>query len=182
MATRNTIRVTRIEASQRQLNTALELWFSDGDPVSILTLAASAHQIVHDLNRRKKGPKLLFDSSTIKPEQKKVTIALLKREMNFFKHADLRKTRPTDSIVFDTTVRSETFFYITIQGLLILGAKPSAIETAFMVWMRIHRSDWLGSFWTKGIPNSIPVEIAEQIGNLDRAEFLKCILDSRSQQ
>jgi argininosuccinate synthase len=60
--------VTKIEAARRQLNTAIELWFNDGDPVSIHTLASSAHQIIHDLNRRNKGPDLFLDTIFIKEE------------------------------------------------------------------------------------------------------------------
>jgi hypothetical protein len=48
-------KISKIEAACRQLNTAIKLWFADGDLVSIHTLACSAHQIVHDINRQKGG-------------------------------------------------------------------------------------------------------------------------------
>jgi hypothetical protein len=37
------IRITSLEAAQRQLDVALTLWFGDGDEVAIHTLAGSAH-------------------------------------------------------------------------------------------------------------------------------------------
>ena len=80
-----TIRITRIAAARRQLTTALELWFAEKDPVSVHSLVSAAHQIIHDLNRNAGGPELLFDSSVIKPESKKAVVAMLKKNMNFFK-------------------------------------------------------------------------------------------------
>lgn len=170
-----------MDAAKQQLRTALELWFADRDPVSVLTLAASAHQIVHDLNRRNKGPELLFDSNVIKPEQKKQIVALLKSEMNFFKHADKGKVRPTDIIEFDPTVRAETFFFMTINGLLFLGSRLGDIEIAFMVWLRLHRPDWLNPRWNKNGRNSVPVDVLEKLKVVKRAEFLECFFAVRRQ-
>jgi hypothetical protein len=56
------ITVTKLDAAKRQLRTALRLWFDDGDPVSIHTLLAAAHEIIHTLYRRKGLRDLLFDS------------------------------------------------------------------------------------------------------------------------
>jgi hypothetical protein len=71
MATTTPITVTKLEAARRQLRTAIELWFHSGEPVSIHTLAAAAYQVVHDLNRRKKGPPLLLDNDMIKVEYRR---------------------------------------------------------------------------------------------------------------
>ncbi len=54
-----TIRVSKLNAARRQLNCALELWFSDKDEVSVHTLAAAAHQIIYDISK-KKGVQDLF--------------------------------------------------------------------------------------------------------------------------
>jgi hypothetical protein len=43
------VKLTKIEAARRQIESAIWLWFLDGDPVSIHTLAAAAHRTLADL-------------------------------------------------------------------------------------------------------------------------------------
>jgi hypothetical protein len=49
MTKRPTLKVSKTDVAKRQIETAIRLWFFSGDPVSIHTLAAAAHQILHDL-------------------------------------------------------------------------------------------------------------------------------------
>jgi hypothetical protein len=76
--------ITKLDAARRQLATAIELWFTDGDTVSIHTLAVAAHQLIHDINRKKKGPPLFLDAEFIKPEHKKEFLGILKKGREFF--------------------------------------------------------------------------------------------------
>src|SRR5207302_11289143 len=85
------VKVSKIEAAHRQLRTAIALWSADGDAVSIHTLAFAAYQIIHDLNRKAKGPPLLLDAARIRPEYKDALIRAIKESANFFKHADDRR-------------------------------------------------------------------------------------------
>ncbi len=85
------ITLTKMEAARRQLRSAIELWFAEGDPVSVHTLAAAAHQIIHDLNRRNKGPDLLRDTKFIKSEYRNEFVSDIKSASNFMKHADRGK-------------------------------------------------------------------------------------------
>ena len=105
--------ITKIDAARRQLRTAIELWFADGDPISIHTLAAAAYQIIHDLNRRNKGPDLLLDSKYIKDEKRREFVSLVKSTSNFMKHADRGKMGMAKSIEFssDSNVGLITFFF-----------------------------------------------------------------------
>src|SRR5271165_3353782 len=45
--------ITKFEAARRQLGTAIVLWFSDDDPVSIHTLACAAYEIIHKLTKKR---------------------------------------------------------------------------------------------------------------------------------
>jgi hypothetical protein len=47
------LRISKIEAARRQLDSAIELWFLDKDEVSVHTLVAAAYQLVHDLKEHK---------------------------------------------------------------------------------------------------------------------------------
>src|SRR5438128_1514480 len=62
------IQVTKLDAVRRQLETAIILWFHDGDPVSIHTLAAAAYQIIYDINAHRGGAPMMRDSEKIRPE------------------------------------------------------------------------------------------------------------------
>ena len=55
-------KIKKIDAARRQLLTAIEVWFLDGDPVSIHSLAHAPHEIIHRLFRNQGGSALLFDS------------------------------------------------------------------------------------------------------------------------
>ena len=131
--------ITKIDAARRQLRTAIELWFADGDPISIHTLAAAAYQIIHDLNRRNKGPDLLLDSKYIKDEKRREFVSLVKSTSNFMKHADRGKMGMAKSIEFssDSNVGLITFFF----GLQYLGEKLAAEEIAFERWQIFRNPD-----------------------------------------
>ena len=50
------VSVTKLNAAERQLETAILLYFSDKDPVSIHTLCCAAYEVVHALNKRQNSP------------------------------------------------------------------------------------------------------------------------------
>jgi len=56
----NIERITKLDAAIRQLDTAITLWFTEADTISIHTLACSAHQIIHDINQQKGHRDLLW--------------------------------------------------------------------------------------------------------------------------
>jgi len=96
-----------------QIDTAITLWFNEGDPVSIHTLACSAYQIVHDINQKTGWRDLLYDSVVIKDEYRKKWVDTIKRPYNFLKHAD---KDASDSIEFDSST-NEVFIMFTCLGL-----------------------------------------------------------------
>ncbi|MEW6353420.1 MAG: hypothetical protein AB1469_03850 [Pseudomonadota bacterium] len=136
----DTITITKIEAARRQLRTAIELWFHDGDSVSIHTLSASAYQIIHDLNRRKKGPGLLLDSKFIKEEYRKEFVSDIKHASNFMKHADRGRSGIASSLEFRPE-SNDHFIMFTIIGLKYLGENLGAEEIAFERWHIFRNPD-----------------------------------------
>jgi hypothetical protein len=46
------LRLTKLDVARRQLQTAITLWFTDGDPVSIHTLAFAAYEIIHVISKK----------------------------------------------------------------------------------------------------------------------------------
>jgi hypothetical protein len=167
----STITVTKMDAARRQLCTAIELWAEDGEPVSIHTLAYSAHRIVHDLNRRKKGPHMLLDMPNIRKERKGEFANMVARDANFFKHADGRKYKDQDSIEF-TPALNDMFIMVTIAGLDFLSQKLSEHERGFLLWYRLHYPDMLEEEPGKDLKSTLDPETRQAYLNLPKREFL----------
>src|ERR1039457_3689137 len=133
------IRVSKLDAAHRQLCCAIELWFADGDAVSIHTLACASHQIIHDINVKRGPIDLLFDSALIKDEHRKEANDLIRKDMMFFKHAD----KDPDGITEFVPLSSEFFMLFSIKGLESLGSSLNDAEVAFIEWFTLQNPKFL---------------------------------------
>jgi hypothetical protein len=167
--------LTRIKAARMQLATAIEMWFKDENHVAVHTLVCASYQVIHDLNRKKKGPPLLFDTALIKPEYRKKLVSELKSPSNFFKHADFRKNRP-QIIEFETRM-NESYIVFCLLGLKYLGESPSVYERAFWGWTFLHKPHFLLPEGRKIFFDSVPIDIAEEFKKLSRRQFLDTFLE-----
>jgi len=81
------VKVSKVDAARRQLETAVTLYFHEGDPVSIHTLTCAAYEVLRRIN---KGTPMIKDwmKDYIKPEYVKKFGSKLNEAQNFFKHAD----------------------------------------------------------------------------------------------
>lgn len=69
--------ISKIDAAKRQLETAITLYFQNGDPVSIHTLAAAAYDVLHALCKVR-GIKCFFkDTSMIRKGKEKEYLAVV---------------------------------------------------------------------------------------------------------
>jgi hypothetical protein len=167
------ISVTRIEAAQSQLRTAIEMFFTERDPVSIHTLATSAYQIIHDLNHERKGEPLLYDSDLIKDECRKQFVGLAKDHGNFFKHADKRRKRSSGDKVLFNPRQSEFFMLFAIKGVRQLGVRTSDVEEAFTYWVCIHQPQLLVADFRKALTEQVPVKSLQELRAMDREQFFE---------
>jgi hypothetical protein len=72
MSEAQAIRVSKLDAARRQLDGAIQLWFSNGDPVAIHALVCAAHQIIQDINEKKGERTFHLEEvvkSRVKPER-----------------------------------------------------------------------------------------------------------------
>lgn len=173
--------VEKVEAASRQLTTAIELWFHRKDTVSIHTLAAAAHQIVHDVMTKKHKVGLLFGESIERSEgakaanwskeDRKKFVRWMTRPASFFKHADFRKNK-AGTITFDPEL-SEAFMMATIIGLMMLGKELTDTQSAFYLWNAIHRPRMLSEKARKAMSESIHVDA---LRSERRQKFLNIVL------
>lgn len=169
------ITVNKIEAAKRQLQTAIMLWFTDADQISVHTLACAAHQIVHDINTNRKGNKLLLDSSLIKDEFRNEYFSEMRKAMRFFKHAD-KDPDPHGTVEFAHAI-TDLFILYSIIGIEHFGERRSESSTAFLL------------FYATKNPHLVAKEFSdhfkiENIANLpvtSKREFMEQFLLMRSQ-
>ena len=160
--------LTKLDVAKRQLRTALELWFADGDPVSIHALVYAAHEITHRLYRNAGGKDLLFDSSVVKDEYRSEFAKLLKEDANFFKHPDkdINETRQFNPLANDL------FLIMTTTGIQRLG-EVGDVESAFMFWLYLHNPTW---FPEDVAEERIPVERLNNMRKLNKQEFFQAFM------
>ncbi len=85
------LQISKLDAAKRQLETAIRLYFSNSDPVSIHTLAAAAYNLIKDVNKKRGGKPMLIKELAfdyLNPEGEKIWVKKMKEAENFFKHAD----------------------------------------------------------------------------------------------
>jgi hypothetical protein len=81
-------RITKLEATRRQLRTAIRLFTQGGDPVSVHTLTAAAHEVLRDLLQARGEGSLIKDNPRIEPSFRDQFARLVNEAENFFKLAD----------------------------------------------------------------------------------------------
>jgi hypothetical protein len=94
--------ITKLEAAQRQLTTAIRMFFADGDPVAVHTLACPAREI-YEKHCRKAGQGRMFDllQAGNRGRAEKELWNLLNAARNLFKHEG---DSLDQSIEFDDTM------------------------------------------------------------------------------
>jgi hypothetical protein len=158
--------ITKLDAAKRQLRAAITLWFTDGDPVAIHTLAAAAHEIVHTLFRRKGLSGLMFDSPFIGDEFRSEFSREVKRIATFFKHAQ----RDADAEVSFNPVINETHMLFATYGLHLMGEPHETPEKALMAWFMLHEPTW----FTSGVLGHLSqIQGFDSFREVDRSQFFE---------
>ena len=168
--------VSKIDAAIRQLNCAIELFFEDADPVPIHTLACAGHRIVHDINRAKGGPELLFDAVKRSEGRRRELTVALHTHANYFKHAD-RDSCPDCGIRFSPEI-TEVIIYSALLGLCHMKLKLSAVMAAYIVYMRTNSALLPSDIWRGFKVKAAVPDTLLNVKNVDREEFLHQFLSA----
>ena len=158
------LKITKLDAARRQLRTALGLWFADGDPVSIHTLLAAAHEIIHRLYRNKGLVNLVFDTDLIKDEYRGEFARRIKEAPSFFKHAN--HDADDASILFNPETNDYIAMFL-VQALADMGEEFGLEERAYIWWLLIRGPEL---FQSKA--KFLPIEIVQNIKGIDKKQFL----------
>jgi hypothetical protein len=162
-----TLAVTKRSVARSQLETAIQVWFLEGDPVSIHTLAVAAHDcfsalLKHTKNRPSHMEEWLASKS--KDFQKQARVA-----QNFLKHG-YNKLKGTLQL---TTIHAEMLMMDAVTSYELIGEKPTAL-------MRLYAQRFLYEHPYLITEDALPVfaKNAEvhQLGNSTRSEFFQKLL------
>ena len=141
--TTDKVKVSKLDAAGRQLHTAIALYFADGDPVSVHTLAAAAHGLVEDLaavaGQRTPIHQTLVDQ--LPPDLVEQVRKAGRGVQNFLKHAD---RDPTAELVF-----SQHYTELVLLDAIVTFAKIGGQITwpleAFTKWFALQNPSLFAS-------------------------------------
>lgn len=126
------IKVTKLEAAQRQIDAAIRLLFKNEDPVAIHTVAAAGLQILKDLAKKDTTQVWQMMDQCFRPGmRKKWRNEVENKAVNFLKHADKdpdEALENVDEIINDLTLFSACILYDD------LGHQYTPEMTGFMIW------------------------------------------------
>jgi len=135
------IQVSKLDAARRQLETAIRLYFSHGDPVSIHSLAAAAYNVVRDVGEKRGAPPMLLKDKlvdNVRPEAQTRFRNKINEAENFFKHAD----RDHDSVHDFDPEFSEVFLLDACDQYYRLTAEVLPIFGVYRSWFIANHPDF----------------------------------------
>src|SRR5436190_681086 len=123
-------RVTKIDAARRQLDVAIWLFFADGDPISIRTLAGAASTVLADLIEAKDPngswrARIVGDSGLPRAQ----VMSIINEAPNFFKHAD----RDPDAFILFDHEENDDVLSVCVLEFGEFG-QTSLHMQAFQIW------------------------------------------------
>ncbi len=156
-----TVIITKLDAARRQLETAIRIYFHEGDVVALHTLTGAAHEVLYDLCSKMKIKSFVKDPTFVKPEKKKEYLGMIGRSENFFKHAD---RDPHAQLNFNPQ-ESEMLLLDACMLYKALTADQPFLLRTFHVWATIQ----------------YPELFSLEGDNRKRAENMKATISSRQE-
>lgn len=136
----NHIYISKIDASKRQLEIAIRLFFRYGDVVAIHTLSGASHNILNDLAKKQNKESAINNwiKNNIKKEKQKEIYGVFHNAKNFFKHANWEDQDKT--IKFDP-VLSEYLIYDCCELYQSITQENLPLIKLFKIWFYCKNSD-----------------------------------------
>ena len=139
------IHISEIDTAKRQVETAIVLYFQNGDPVSIHTLTAAAYTILEKLGKTRGIKPIIKDTEMIRKEKRGEWFELINNPQNFFKHGHDRKRghpNPDQSYMFRPAT-TDFLIWDACRMYAIITTEIPEFVFSFMCWFYIHYPDML---------------------------------------
>ena len=158
-----TVKITREAAIRGQLESAIILWFLEGDVAAIHALASAAQELLQCVGRTKGK-----SSPTVKwiKSQPKATQVKLRSPQNFFKHANV----DTDEVLDYPTMQGDMYLIDAVASFHDVFSKVTPLMRLFAARLTLENPDILRPSYTSGwILWGAKIE---DIAQLCRSDFL----------
>jgi hypothetical protein len=129
--------VDKLDVARRQLESAITMFFADGDVVSQHTLISAAYGIVYDLGKHRGIGGSVKDSPLVRPEDRRAFITAIHLPQNFFKHAS---TDYGARLAFRYQI-SHFFLFDAIRLFVLLNRGATDKMKVFLVWFQLRYPD-----------------------------------------
>jgi hypothetical protein len=134
------IKVSKLDAAKRQLETVIRMYFCEGDPVSIHTLTAAAYNVLRALNNKAGGGPMLIKDRVVMispPNYTKEVRCLINQAENFFKHAD----KDHDSVLDFNPQLTEYLLIDACDKYHELAGEYPALMAIYRCWMMVTNQE-----------------------------------------
>jgi hypothetical protein len=130
------MRISKLDAAKRQLETAVRLYFSEADPVSIHTLTWAVYQVLSDINKSRGGAPMVPESilQSVLPDKADEAKRRLSAAANFFKHAD----RDAGNVLAFDPAQTEVLLFVACSKYRDLTGEVVPMLAVYSAWF------WLG--------------------------------------
>jgi hypothetical protein len=170
--------ITKTDAAERQLNTAIRLFFENRDHLSSYTLAAASREVTDDVihNQRSEiyqrelarvGDPLKVHLSHreeiklhVKPEFHKIFFKLDHKWQNFLKHA---KTDPNEEIEPLKTKHLALVIIFAIKNYVLLTQHWTTEMGTFFAWFAVAEPQLVNSASEDEMTNKVIAELRSSI-------------------
>jgi len=170
------IRTNKSEAARRQIDTAIQLLFDNGDAVSIHTLAMAAFRIVRDL--AKNNSSSFMEQSLkkiIKPGMENEFWRVMHRPSNFLKHAD---NDPNETLENVQEEFNDATLFLAVCWYQELGAQRTPEMAALMTWFHVLNPHLvLESAPIKPMLNRVEFGEFRNVSRLEKLQTGKIMID-----
>lgn len=129
--------ISKLDAAKRQLDTAINLYFKDADPVSIHTLTAAAHQILMDIAKPEGIKSFMKDTSIIRKGKEKEYLVLINEAENFFKHAN----KDSHSLLKFIPAQTEAFLLDAVEMYMQVTKEMPEDMSIYRVWFLLNNPE-----------------------------------------
>ncbi len=161
LSTEGKMPVTKLDVGIHQLETAIRLWFFDGDPVSICTLIYAANDVLRSLFVHGRHGPLPFDEELyVRPERLEEYRAIMRLDQNFCKHGG----KDPDQIHH---IAVKSYPIKIIEGIMLhnkMGFGKRPLFEVFSTWLWFSRPEF---FFKK--PGEFDPNIAGNVETIVRA-------------
>lgn len=152
--------ITKIEAAEKEIDTAIKLFFENIDHISAYVLAAEALEVTNDLCKKDEDEiyrselarlgcpqkvRLSFRYEMqlhIKPEYLKDAFKSIRKDQNFLKHADRDHDRSIQEISIEKLI---FLIFWAVQNFRLLENRITIAMSIFLLWFAASNQKYLSS-------------------------------------